>query len=80
MLIIALGKKNMQERAKDLNELIRFKPSYARTYNALGNAYYNLRDYEGAIESYKKSLEISASYEHPYYGLGSIYNQMGNHD
>ena len=27
---------------------------------------------------YKKSIEVNSKYEHPYYGLGSIHNQLSN--
>lgn len=29
---------------------------------------------------YKKSIDLNSKYEHPYYGLGSIYNQLANYD
>lgn len=43
MLVKALCKKNLEERIKELKKLIEFKPDFARVYNGLGNAYYNLR-------------------------------------
>ena len=36
--------------------------------------------YDNAIKAYEKCIEVSDKYEHPYYGLGSIYNQLGDLD
>jgi len=43
MLVKSLSKNNIEERIDELKKLIKLKPDYARVYNGLGNAYYNLR-------------------------------------
>ncbi len=47
-----------------------FDPVYF--FNA-GNVYYAMKDYEKAIESYKKSILVNPKYENAWYNLGVTY-------
>ena len=77
-MIRALCLKTVDDRIEALKRIL--ADDYARPFNGLGNAYYNNCNYDDAIKMYKRSKEINSKYEHPYYGLGSIYNQISNFD
>ena len=62
MLIRALCSKDLEQRIEELKKLIELRPDYARTYNGLGNAYYNQKKHELAISSYKRCIEVSSQY------------------
>jgi len=43
-----------------------------RLFNKVGTVYYNLKDYDNAMEYYKKAISIDPSYPYPYYNIGLI--------
>jgi tetratricopeptide (TPR) repeat protein len=55
-------------------------PTYAPAYGHLGLANYVLRNYEDAIEAYKKAIELGATELEYYYELGLAYAYLGRCD
>jgi protein O-GlcNAc transferase len=54
--------------------------NYPRVYNALGSAYKQKKEYEESIKLFKRCIEMSPSYEVPYYNLGLICQERGELD
>ncbi|GLB53089.1 hypothetical protein NBRC110019_21290 [Neptunitalea chrysea] len=42
-------------------------------YNNLGNIYKDQKEYEKAIQNYKKAIQIDPNFAYPYNGLGTVY-------
>lgn len=57
-----------------------FDMESAAVYNSLGNAYMKDNQYEQAINSYKKSLEMDPEFAEAHYNLGSAYAQQKKYD
>lgn len=53
------------------------EPSNASLYYAEGGVYKNLKQYDKAIELYKKSASVDAKYMYAPWALGETYYQMG---
>ncbi|CAF3916699.1 unnamed protein product [Didymodactylos carnosus] len=68
--------------------LVYWNQDIARTYNNIGLVYGNQGDYEKALKSYEKSLEIRLTAlppNHPdiattYNNIGSVYDSQGDHE
>ncbi|MFV0365394.1 MAG: tetratricopeptide repeat protein [Mangrovibacterium sp.] len=56
---------------------IKQDPNNASFHFAQGALYDQLKDYDNAIESYKKAVELKPDYFDPYYNLGVIYFNRG---
>ncbi|MBM4145212.1 MAG: glycosyltransferase [Nitrospira sp.] len=52
-----LGK--YEETVEYLEKVIAIKPDFAKAYNSMGNAYFNLGRYNDAIIPYRKTLELN---------------------
>ncbi|MGD0280098.1 MAG: tetratricopeptide repeat protein, partial [Smithella sp.] len=57
----------------DFNEAIRLQPDYAKFYNIRGGAYYNLGQYQRAIEDFNEAIRLKPDYAYPYYNRGLVY-------
>ena len=49
-------------------------------YNIMGVSYYHVGDYEKAISSYNKAIELDSEYAKAYNNRGSAYLQKGDYD
>ncbi len=49
-------------------------------WNELGNSYVSSKNYNDAIEAYKKAIEMDPKNGQPYSNLGFIYYRMGKYD
>ncbi len=49
-------------------------------YYSLGTLADNSKDYDTAIEAYKKSIELDKTYADAYIGLGGVYYEKGQYD
>ena len=78
----ALMQKSVTFRVKRVGGevQIRFIVEYAAQYNKLGNAYVKDKQYDKAIETYKKALTIEPKFAEADYNLGSIYEKQKKYD
>jgi len=53
------------------------EPNSARACSNLGNTYFKNKQYEAAIQLYKKSLALPYSYPFIHFNLGATYEKMG---
>lgn len=53
-------------------------PTFVNAYVARGGAYLGLRRYEEAAADYRKSLELNSNLATPLYGLGRVYEKLGD--
>jgi tetratricopeptide (TPR) repeat protein len=78
----ALALKTMgryREALDDLNEAIKIRPD-ADTYNNKGNVLKRLGDQAGAVENYRKSLELDPGNGATYFNLALALEATGNID
>ena len=59
---------------------IRFTIEYAAECNNIGNAYVKDKQYDRAIETYKKALAIEPKFAEADYNLGSVYEKQKKYD
>jgi tetratricopeptide (TPR) repeat protein len=62
-----------------LNNAVKLKPDYVEAYNNRGLAYFNLGQYQRAIEDYNKALSLKPDFAKAYYNRGSAYRHLGKH-
>jgi len=60
-----------------IDKAIQDDPGNASLFFAKGTIYDKLADFEKAIESYKKAIEVDPKYFDPYYNLGTIFYNKG---
>ncbi len=53
------------------------KTGHALTYNCMATIYFNEGDYQSAIKSLKKAIEINPDYDTAYYNLALVYVKTG---
>ena len=70
---VALSYLNEGDYKKALAIYQQIEPKNAATYEAMGNCCRQLGDLNGAIENYRKSLEINSENSEAYYALGGAY-------
>lgn len=76
---LALLEKSLE--LKQWNLFYRFVPKYKITsWIGLGNSYYQLHQYEKAIEIYRKAVKISPKSALPWSNLGILYYEMNYYD
>ncbi len=56
------------------------KPNYATAFNNLGVAYYSIGDYDKAILSYNKAIELCSNYVKAHMNLASCYFKQGKYE
>lgn len=77
----AVGLINSSQFAEALAPLqiaIERQPDFVNAYVARGGAYLGLRRYNDAAADYHKSLELAPNLATPLYGLGRVYEKLGN--
>ena len=52
----------------------------AAQWNEKGMERYNRKDYQGAIEYFRKAIELDPKYAMPWNNMGSAYGEMGDHN
>jgi tetratricopeptide (TPR) repeat protein len=60
-----------------LNQAVKIHPTYKNAYLLLGNAYYYLNNYTGAIPAYEKALQVDSNYEEASKNLGVTLRDAG---
>jgi tetratricopeptide (TPR) repeat protein len=55
-------------------------PRNAIDWNDLGNLYVSSKEFDKAIDAYKKAIEMNPDYGQPYGNLGFIYHRLGKND
>ena len=66
--------KKMAEAALELDDL------NSKGHNYLGNVYSELKEYEKAIEQYKKAINIDLNFRDPYINLGNVYSDLKEYE
>jgi len=61
------------------NLVIQNNPNWAEAYNNRGLAYYNLRQYQQAVNDYDKAISINSNYAVAYNNRGNAYYSQGNY-
>lgn len=61
-------------------DVIQKSPMKARGYNGLGLAYYDMRQYDGAIEQFERAVSLYPSYGVAFNNLGNALSQKGLYD
>ena len=56
----------------DAQERVRLNPDDADAHYNLGNAYYDLGQYQEAVASYKEAIRIKPDYAKAHYNLGYV--------
>ncbi len=77
MINLFLQTGRTDDAIKYLEIAIKQDPNNASFYFAQGALYDQLKEYDKAIESYKKATELKPDYFDPYYNLGVIYFNRG---
>jgi protein O-mannosyl-transferase len=68
-----------EEAVGHLRQAIDIHPLYKNAYLLLGNAYNYLEQYEAAIDSYQKALQLDPGYAEAQRNLGITYRQAGQY-
>ena len=60
-------------KAAVLKQVVKIRTNSADAHLNLGNAYFDLGNYEGAIEAYKKAIRIDPNWPRPYISLSFLF-------
>ncbi len=71
---------NSAKQREYLETLVAKYPKDERAHFALGGFLFGQQDYDGAIEHYKKAMEINPGYSPVYNIIGYAYRQSGKYD
>ena len=76
-----LEEQNYEEAIKCYTKIIEIDPNFKEAYNNRGLAYYNLKDYDKAIDDYAKAIEIDVdnNFKEVYKNRGLLYNLLGEY-
>ncbi len=67
---------NPQKAIGLLNEAIRLRPDFGEAYAARGNAYYNLKQYQTALEDYSKAIQLQNDSSIFFNNRGNVYKEL----
>jgi tetratricopeptide (TPR) repeat protein len=70
---------NPEKRQECLDKVANLYPNDERAHFLLGGHYFQVQDYNKAIEQYKKAVEINPNYSPVYNILGYAYRQVDNY-
>lgn len=62
---------------KEYEEALKTHPDSAETYNNIGFAYYDKKEFDEAIANQKKALELNPEIANAYFGLALAYEKKG---
>ena len=65
-----LEKGNPKAAVRTLTQAINYNPNNSQAYQHRGNAYYDLEDYQKAIEDYTKAIQLNPNYINAYFNRG----------
>jgi arylsulfatase A-like enzyme/Flp pilus assembly protein TadD len=68
----------LKKAVGEFREAIRLDAKYASAYNGLGTALKMQDNIAGAVEAWKKALELKPDFAYPLYNLGLVYIAQGN--
>ncbi len=71
---------NIDSATEDLNQAVRFDPTFKRTYIDRGIIYSKAGEYARAIEEYDKALRIDPKFPKAYYNRGNVYWRLDQFD
>jgi tetratricopeptide (TPR) repeat protein len=69
--------KRYAEAAQAYDQLKTYKPD-AKTYNALGESYFELNKSEDSLQAFNSALGYDPEFDKARYNLGRAYVKMGN--
>ena len=67
-------------KAAVLKQVVKIRPNSADAHSKLGNAYFHLDNYEGAIEAYKEATRINPDDADAYRHLADCYYSLGRNE
>ena len=73
-------KKFVKEEEKEREERKKNTGLTEWDYIREGNSYYNNKEYEKALEAYKRAAGINSGKEGAYLGCGNVYQKMGDYE
>ena len=71
--------KNYDAALRELNTALKYSPYNNRTYNNLAAVYFDLKQYQNAIDNYKKSLEYVPDFVPVLKNLAMTYYLAGDY-
>ena len=85
MILFKLAKtfyflKNYTKAAENLEILVSESPDHFEAFRLLGDVYKKEDNYDLALESYLRAIEINDMYEKAYLSVGQIYYARGSYD
>lgn len=69
-----------KEAIDEYNRSIRINPSNPAPYCNLGFIYFDINNYEKALQYHKRAIETDRSFANAYYGLALVYRNLGRQD
>lgn len=66
--------------SKIMEAVIRREPRNGRAWRSLALAYQNLKDFDRAIDDYKRALDVDPTMPTPFFSLGVVYAMKGDRD
>jgi len=71
------SENKLKEALKEYEEILKYDEGDAVILNNIGFIYYDLKDYEKAIEYHKRCIESDINFENGHYGLALAYEKLG---
>ena len=67
-----------EKSIKYFTRILSIDPKNYKAYYNLGIAYFNLKEFDAALDNYKIALSINPNYKYCYYNIGLIYEATEN--
>lgn len=80
LLTVANVSATPQEDIARCTQKIQQNPNDADSYFNRGNAYYDLKQYERAIQDYSKAIALNTNYAEAYFNRGIVYYNLGQYE